>query len=372
MCFLDLKKAFDSVERPGLIQKLHKIGFGQKTINLLADMYRNTYTSIIYKNKILPKLSTTKGVKQGDNLSPLLFNIFINDLPEILKKGDTYPVQLQGSSLNSMLWADDIVMFSETKEGLQQCLDNLSKYCKEWKLEINFKKTKSIIFNKTGKNIKENGFQLNSVKLENVSEYPYLGFTISASGKFHQGIQKLVDKAQRAWFSILRILNNSKHKKVETYMTLFDSIIKPILLYTCEIWGHMKNNENISNMGKSVIERFHFKICKQVIGVNRKASNIATIAELGRYPLFIDIQTMVIKYLLRFKTIKKERLLFKAYQKEIQNINEKRNWIYNAKNILDKNGLSYIFVNHMNSSAVTKQNIKETSRRLNSRSKDIY
>ena len=155
-------------------------------------------------------------------------------------------------------------------------------------------------------------------------------------------------------------------------MTLFDSIIKPILLYTCEIWGHMKNNENISNMGKSVIERFHFKICKQVIGVNRKASNIATIAELGRYPLFIDIQTMVIKYLLRFKTIKKERLLFKAYQKEIQNINEKRNWIYNAKNILDKNGLSYIFVNHMNSSAVTKQNIKETSRRLNSRSKDIY
>ena len=195
---------------------------------------------------------------------------------------------------------------------------------------------------------------------------------ISASGKFHQGVQKLIDKAQRAWFSILRILNNSKHKKIETYMTLFDNIIKPILLYTSEIWGKMKNNENIRDIGKSLIERFHFKICKQIIGVNRKTSNIATIAELGRYPLYIDIQTMIIKYLLRFKTIKQERLLFKAYQEEIQNIKEKRNWICNAKDILDKNGLSYIFINHLNSSAVTKQSIKETAKRLNNRSKEIF
>ena len=171
------------MERQGLFEKLHKIGLGQKTINLLKGMYKNTYTSIIYKNKILPKIPTTKGVKQGDNLSPLLFNIFINDLPETLKKGITDPVQLQGSSINSMLWADDIVLFSETKEGLQQCLDNLGNYCKEWKLEINFKKTKSIIFNKTGKNIKNNELKLNSIKIENVSSYPYLGFTISASGK---------------------------------------------------------------------------------------------------------------------------------------------------------------------------------------------
>ena len=161
-------------------------------------------------------------------MSPLLFNIFINDLPETLKKGKTDPVQLQGSSVNSMLWADDIVLLSETKEGLQQCLDNLGNYCNEWKLEINFKKTKSIIFNKTGKNIKNNGLKLNSIKIENVSSFPYLGFTISASGKFNHGIQKLIDKAQRAWFSILRILNNSKHKKVDTYLLLFDRIIKPI------------------------------------------------------------------------------------------------------------------------------------------------
>ena len=68
-----------------------------------------------------------------------------------------------------MLWADDIVIVSETREGLQRCLNNLSNYyCKEWKLEVNLKKTKTIIFNKTGKNIKSVKFLLNSVNIENV------------------------------------------------------------------------------------------------------------------------------------------------------------------------------------------------------------
>jgi hypothetical protein len=57
---VDLKKAFDSVQRQGLFEKLHKIGLDQKTINLLKGMYKNTHTSIIYKNKILPKFLQQK------------------------------------------------------------------------------------------------------------------------------------------------------------------------------------------------------------------------------------------------------------------------------------------------------------------------
>ena len=138
-CFVDLEKAFDSVWREGLFKKLRIIGLDQRTINLISSMYKNTYTSLIYHDKILPKIPTTKGVKQGDNLSPLLFNIFLNDLPKIIKEGNTHPVYLNGFEVNSMLWADDIVLFSETK-GLQKCLNNLNCYCKHWKLKINLKK----------------------------------------------------------------------------------------------------------------------------------------------------------------------------------------------------------------------------------------
>ena len=73
-CFVDLKKAYDSVWRQGLIHKLEKIGINRKTTNLIKDMYKNTYTSLLYKTQILPIIPTKKGLKQGDNLSPLFFN----------------------------------------------------------------------------------------------------------------------------------------------------------------------------------------------------------------------------------------------------------------------------------------------------------
>ena len=117
-------------------------------------MYRETYTSIIYKGKVLPKIITNKGLKQGDNLSPQLFNIYINDLPQTIEEGVTHPIQLLDTKLNSLMWADDIILLSETKEGLQKSINNLQNYCMKWKLDINLKKTKILIFNKSGSKIK--------------------------------------------------------------------------------------------------------------------------------------------------------------------------------------------------------------------------
>merc|ERR1712240_187423 len=90
------------------------------------------------------------GVRQGCILSPLLFNLFISDLA---KKFDTMEekVQLGSISVNSLFWADDLVLFSETKAGLDRLLNTLEEYCRENELMINTKKTKCMIFNKTGR-----------------------------------------------------------------------------------------------------------------------------------------------------------------------------------------------------------------------------
>ena len=97
-------------------------------------------------DKFLSKL----GVRQGDTLSPILFKIFINDLVEIF--GDKCDaVSLGDLILNCLMYADDVILVSQSEQILQNCLNKLETYCEHWCLDINMNKTKSLVFNKSGK-----------------------------------------------------------------------------------------------------------------------------------------------------------------------------------------------------------------------------
>ena len=92
-------------------------------------------------------------------------------------------------------------------------------------------------------------------------------------------------------------------------LKLFDSCVKPILLYACEIWGTSclgriaKFDVFKSKMFKTMIlaEKLHIRFCKRVLGVHSKATNLAVYAELGRVPLLVQISNLIIKYWLRLK-----------------------------------------------------------------------
>ncbi len=117
-CFVDFKKAFDSVWRLGMIYKLIKCGMNTSYIKLIRHMYEQTSQSLKINNGLSRPFMTSKGVKQGCILSPRLFNLFINDLPLIF---DTTcdPVQLGNAKLSCLMYADDLILLSETAEGIQ-------------------------------------------------------------------------------------------------------------------------------------------------------------------------------------------------------------------------------------------------------------
>ena len=113
-------------------------------------MYTQDFACISIGDQITEPFSINQGVKQGCILSPLLFNIFISDLSKSLDEGNSSPIYVdEVKTLNSVIWADDLLILSETENGLNNMLKNLEKYAKDNFIEVNLEKTKCMIFNKT-------------------------------------------------------------------------------------------------------------------------------------------------------------------------------------------------------------------------------
>ena len=110
--------------------------------------------------------ASSVGVKQGCVLSPLLFNLYLSDLPAVFNDNDCFPVHVNSLSTNCLMFADDLVLLSETADGLQKCINRLDAYCKKWSLNINLSKTKVIIFNKGGHKISNFKCHLHNNEIE--------------------------------------------------------------------------------------------------------------------------------------------------------------------------------------------------------------
>ena len=137
-CFIDLKKAFDTVWHEGLLLKLQKAGINGKMYNILKSMYQGSYSRVKCKGVLTEPISIKQGVHQGSVLSPLLFNIFINDIGDNLLL-DGAPI-LHESRISHLLYADDLVLFSTSENELQSNIDRVNTFCKNWGLAININK----------------------------------------------------------------------------------------------------------------------------------------------------------------------------------------------------------------------------------------
>ena len=132
------------------------------------------------------------------------------------------------TQINCLIYADNLVIMSTSAEGLQECLNKLATYCSKWKLQVNLKKTKIIIFNRQGSLIKKNSFLFMSNNIEVTKQYKYLGFIFSCSGSTIVWVRNLINQAQKAWFSIKYYLSSSKSKNIDI---LHSFILKSNLSY---------------------------------------------------------------------------------------------------------------------------------------------
>ena len=300
LCFIDLKKAFDTIYHNGLIYKLQQLKLSSKFINIIKSLYSKTFARVRSLTGITDEFKVEIGTRQGCNLSPYIFNLYLNDLADALNEPKS-GIEIGQLKFNCLMYADDLVLLNKSEEGLKNSLQKLQDYCRKWRLSINVKKSKILIINH--KKTKIYKFEINNSNLEIVKSYCYLGIEISDNGNFSTAIEKLAQKASKAYFSVRRDFNFTNNTNPKVMIKLFDSLVKPILLYGSEIWAvfgwrkhTLQSIESFMLKQKHKFEDLHTKICRNALGVHRKATEIMVKAELGRYPLMLNILINVYNY----------------------------------------------------------------------------
>ena len=144
-CFVDIKKAFDCTDRQLLFYKLlSEYKVGGNFLKMLQSMYQNHEVYVRVEDGLLQPIFTTIGLKQGCGISPLLFNLFINKLPDIFDQ-TCDPVKLGGRDLSSLLWADDLLLLSTSPQGLQNSINKTYSFYNELGLEMNTTKVMALM-----------------------------------------------------------------------------------------------------------------------------------------------------------------------------------------------------------------------------------
>lgn len=175
ICLIDVAKAFDSVPHSAILNALDRTKVPATIINIIRDQYKDSTTTIVYKDLCSRRIPIKQGVKQGDPLSPLLFNLVIDEL--MGKIGDQYGYSIDGiGSTNIKCFADDICLVSGSRMGMNQLIETTSQFLEEKGLTINANKCITIGIAKGFKG-KKSKIITESIFTVKGSTIPMLGYT---------------------------------------------------------------------------------------------------------------------------------------------------------------------------------------------------
>ena len=231
VAYLDFRKAFDLVSHRHLLYKMSKYGIKNQVLQWVSAFLSNRSQRVVVRGTASEPFAVTSGVPQGSVLGPILFLIFINDLPlEVLS-----PMSL---------FADDSKVFSRItlgknknenteneSERLQKDLDNIKEWATKWKMEFNVSKCKIMHLGKDNPN---NVYTMGGIALTETTEERDLGVLVDDKLIFDKHIREIVNKANRMLGMIRRGFDCLDK---EVFMNLYPVLVRPLLEYCVQVWS---------------------------------------------------------------------------------------------------------------------------------------
>ena len=326
-CFIDMAKAFDSVNHVLLWDALTKAGLKGKILETIKHMYSNIKASVNLDGHLTEWFKILGGVRQGDNLAPTLFAIFLNSLADKVKELKN-GINVGESNIPILLYADDIVVMSESEEGLQLQLNTILEWTRDNRMMMNMDKTKIIHFRNNRKQQTKTNFTIGQETLEKCSSYKYLGLEINEHLKAESQIEALTKSASKALGNLVSKYRNAKGLRFETYTKLYNSTIVPIYHYGAEVWGYKEQHR---------INKIHERAMRMYLGVTNKTPLPSLYCETGWSKTITMRKIQMINFWLKIYNMNENRLTKKVFVEDYKlALLGSNNWNSDVKNILEE------------------------------------
>jgi hypothetical protein len=232
VCYIDYEKAFDRVNWSKMLEILADIGVDWKDRRLILNLYSKQTAFVRIGENLSEGCIIGRGVRQGCSLSPLLYIIYdeamMREATDEMNRG----IKVGGHMINSIRYADDKAIVANSERGLQELIDSINMVTQKYGMKINVKKTKVMCISRNrGRKMK---ILIDGEKVEQVSQFKYLGSIISEDGYCDKDIRSRIAMGKNAFMIKKRLFTSSMN--MELKKRIMKSTIWPVATYAAETW----------------------------------------------------------------------------------------------------------------------------------------
>ncbi|UYV61154.1 hypothetical protein LAZ67_1003608 [Cordylochernes scorpioides] len=326
--FIDLSQAFDRVWKEKAILKLDELGIEGSMLSWISNFLSKRTIQVNFNNIKSKTTRIYQGLPQGSILSPIIFNIYLNDVHTFIKP----PAKIA-------LYADDIIIWvsknnlSDTEQSLNKAMKNLQKVTQKLKLSININKSEIGLFtiNNHLRHWTPNIF-LNNSKFQYSDSPRYLGVILDPALTFKKHIDTMISKAKNRLKILKKISGLNWGANANILRTTCLALVRPILEYATPAWI------NASKTNLSKIDRIQASAAKIISGLRGSCPNRIAELESNLLPLHLRRKICFTKFITKKINSPKEHLTGKFIRNWVPNQRLKRptplNMAHNS-NLLD-------------------------------------
>ena len=278
--FIDLTKAFDTINRSALWTILGKLGCPSEFVAILKQLHRNMKARVNFNGSLSEPVPVDNGVKQGDIPAPTLFSIYFAVMLEYAFKDCDVGVYIRfrtsGKVFNlrrfnsksktfqalvrELLYADDADLVAHTEEDMQMIMDKLSSACTAFGLTISLKKTYAMYTPPIGLPYVEPNIMVEGKRLKVTDSFVYLGSTLSRDGTLDAEINQRIAKANTAFGKLEKRVWSDRGITTNTKLSVYEACVLTALLYGSETWTTYRRHVKL-------LDRFHQNCIRRILNI---------------------------------------------------------------------------------------------------------